>query len=43
MIKYRVKGEFLSENGSLQNICSEYFIDEKNPFVARQKARNYFF
>ena len=42
MIKYRVKGEFLSENGSLQNICSEYFIDEKNPFVARQKARNYF-
>ncbi|SEF69925.1 Putative DNA-binding domain-containing protein [Halpernia humi] len=42
MIKYRVKGNFLSENRKYQEICSEYFTDDKNVFAARKKAYNYF-
>ena len=42
IIKYRVKGSFLSENGIPQNIDSGFFQDRENPFNARKQAMNFF-
>ena len=41
MIKYRIIGNFLSENGKIQNICSEFFQNTENPFIARNSAKKY--
>lgn len=41
MIKYRINGNFLSENGKIQNICSEFFQNTENPFIARNSAKKY--
>lgn len=41
MIKYRINGKFLKVNGTMQNICSDYFQDSENPFIARNNAVNY--
>lgn len=41
MIKYRVKGNFLSEKGKLQDVCSDFFQNCENPFKARIQAKNY--
>ena len=41
MIKYRVKGQFLSESGTIQNICSDFFEDFENPYNARKQAIKY--
>lgn len=42
MIKYRINGKFLTEKGNVQNICSEFFKDSENPFLARNNAKKYF-
>ncbi|MDT0648424.1 ATP-binding protein [Zunongwangia sp. F260] len=42
MIKYRVKGNFLSDNNKVQNINSDFFEKHNNPFKARNKAVQYF-
>lgn len=41
MIKYRVNGQFLSENGTMQKICSDFFEDLENPYIARKQAIKY--
>lgn len=41
MIKYRINGKFRKENGKMQNICSDYFQDADNPFIARNNALKY--
>lgn len=41
MIKYRINGKFISKGGNLQNICTEFFQNEENPFTARKIAINF--
>lgn len=42
MIKYRVKGNFLSNESQVQNICSDFFENDNKPFEARNRAIHYF-
>lgn len=42
MIKYRVKGNFISEKDNVYNLCSDYFLDYENPYTARKRAITYF-